>query len=979
MARVSIYLLGNFQVRVEDQWITRKFRTDKERALLAYLAQEGERPISRETLAELFWPDRLEGIGRTNLRQALLGVRKAIGDIGSEQPLLLINDENIQLNRKASFWLDTTAFSTRFQANYNQQFTSFSSCVLCAQGLQEAVDFYRQDFLDGLYIDDSHTFQEWVLFHREQYQRYYLNMLDHLGEFYQSLGEFEIAQKYAWLHVKHAPLEERAYRRLMETLALTGRRSAAMEQYQAFQELLFQELGVEPSAETTQLFNKIRTGEPLLTDQQNDKLHINRLPRPMTDFYGRESELETIEQCFKSPNCRLVSISGMLGSGKSRLLIEAAQRFARLFPDGVIYLTLDGIRSQELFLPSLGRALGLTISQSNPKAQIYRHLGSQQCLLIIDQFDGMHNSINQLIDLLQNVPSAKLAITSRRRINLQAAHLVQLEGLPYPMDPADSFAMKSPAVRLFLDRAQRSRPGFNPDAEALACVVEICQKVQGMPLALELAADRLRELPIHTIATYLQQGLNVLSTSLQDIPEPHRSMEKALWDGWQMLDEPMQKLLKQLTVFPTSFTTTAAEVICQAEPESLAYLSEFSFLQGMKHGRYTLRPIIRQYAITHIQKREQHSFQELLNLHADYYLSFLHQKMAQIDPEKPNPQMLSNLEPDMPHFRKALDVSLLSGKRNLSVQGSRDLSKYQRASLAVPLSKSGSLKEISEIKSQQMKNESIQTAEGANSFLDLRDLLEDANNAIFIVDDCGQIKNANFIARQLSGHTLEVLIKMNIQELGFNENNDAWISAPQIETHLIHRSGASVPVEVLKSPLGQDHNLTSMYIVRKRERDMPKDNSPILEDPLTHLPNRLAFIEQLRRVISQAASQTQMVGVLVLDIEKFFSLHSDQGLEISQKILSQVSIRLKKTLRQGDFLARLGEDDFGVILDNLPQTRAVQIVSEKLLRQFELPFQIGEESIPLSVTIGAGIYPLDSDQAEALLLFADQARKRMKA
>ena len=505
-----------------------------------------------------------------------------------DQPLLLVNDESIQLNRQASYWLDTNAFSARFHANFNHQHTSFASCALCAQGMQEAVDLYRHDFVEGLNVDDSQTFQEWVVFHREQYLRYLLNMLDHLGEFYQNLGELEIAQKYAYMHVKRAPMEERAYRRLMELLALSGRRSAAMEQFQTCQHMLRHELGVDPSPETILLYEKIRSGQPLILSEETEIQQPSGLPRAMTDFYGREAELEVIQRCFKNPNCRLISVSGMPGVGKSRLIMEAAQQYAHLFPDGVLYFSLQGIRSAELFLPSLGRALGLTISLANPKVQIYRRLSMMQSLVIIDQFDGMHTSINQVMELLQNVPNIKLAITSRRRLNLQAANLLQLEGLPYPQDPNDSQALSSPAVRLFLNRAQRSRPGLMIDPETLACIVEVCQRVHGVPLALELAADRMRELPIQTIATYLMQGLSVLSTSLQDVPEPHRSLEKAMLSSWNVLDENLQQLLQRLTVFPASFTPEAAQVICQAEPEGLAAAGGTILLAG--HVARPLRP-----------------------------------------------------------------------------------------------------------------------------------------------------------------------------------------------------------------------------------------------------------------------------------------------------------------------------------------------------------------------------------------------------
>ncbi len=975
MARVSIYLLGNFQVRVEDQWITRKFRTDKERALLAYLAMEGERPISRENLAELFWPERYEGVGRTNLRQALLGVRKAIGDVNAEQPLLLVNDENIQLNRKASFWLDTNAFSTRFHANYNHQHTSFASCALCAQGMQEAVDLYRQDFLEGLYVDDSHTFQEWVLFHREQYQRYLLNMLDHLGEFYQNLGELEIAQKYAWQHVKCAPLEERAYRRLMELLALSGRRSAAMEQFQTCQQMLQHELGVEPSPETIQLYNKIRSGEPLVLSEEVETIQPTGLPRPMTDFYGREAELESIERCFKNPNCRLITISGMPGVGKSRLMMEAAQRFIHHFPDGIIYSSLDGIRSPELFLPSMARALGLTITLSNAKSQIYRRLSMMQCLLIIDQFDGMHTSINQIMDLLQNVSNIKLAITSRRRLNLQAANLLQLEGLPYPQDPADSQALQSPAVRLFLNRSQRSRPGFMVDQEILACIVEVCQKVSGVPLALELAADRLRELPIQTIATYLQQGLNVLSTSLQDVPESHRSLEKALLSTWHMIDEPLQDMLKSLTVYPSSFTTESAEIICRAQPEALAALAEYSFLQGMLRGRYALRPLIRLFVISQMKDQDLIKSKDLQTLHADYYLNYLHQKILLIKASQPKRQILNDIDEEMINIRQAIDLSILHKQRAASIQAARDLADYQEAYQALLRTSTGALPALPDIQTMELGNASQISLEQSGFCCDRQDQLSASNNAILIADDGGQITAANFQAQQLSGYTLEALLHMKTHELGLNGANISWTESPHHETHIVHRSGAAVPVDALRTPSRQGQDFFSMYILRKREIETQRDSVVVLEDPLTRLPNRQAFIEQLRKVISHAASRALLVGILVLDVDNFDAVQKNVGLDASQKLIALVSDRLQHSLRQADYLARLGEDEFGVILENIPQSKVTGIVAQKLISQLDEPFVVEKESIQLSASVGVGIYPLDGDHAEALLLHADQARK----
>ena len=184
MAQLSIYLLGDFQVRLDDQVITRKFRTEKERALLAYLAVETGYPHSRESLAELFWPERPDNMSRANLRQALMGVRKALGDQDAEQPFLSIEDVGVRFTPQAHFWLDLDAFRTRYQFTLNHVHVAAASCIECAQTLQEVVALYRNDFLDGVYLSDSQQFQEWMFFLREQYFRYLLASLDQLSQFF---------------------------------------------------------------------------------------------------------------------------------------------------------------------------------------------------------------------------------------------------------------------------------------------------------------------------------------------------------------------------------------------------------------------------------------------------------------------------------------------------------------------------------------------------------------------------------------------------------------------------------------------------------------------------------------------------------------------------------------------------------------------------------------------------------------------------
>ena len=256
-------------------------------------------------------------------------------------------------------------------------------------------------------------------------------------------------------------------------------------------------------------------------------------------------------------------------------------------------------------------------------------------------------------------------------------------------------------------------------------------------------------------------------------------------------------------------------------------------------------------------------------LHAEYYLNFLHDKVSQFNPALPKKQTLHEIDEEMPHIRQALDWSLEAEQRSLSVKAARDLERYQEAFQALPRSPTGSLPSLSEIQPFDIHGDHLQVLEQSGFCCDRRDQLSDANNAILLADESGQITAANFQAQQLSGYTLEALQSMKTHELGLNGANTTWAESPQIETHLIHRSGASVPVDALRTPSRQGQEFNLMYILRKREIEKEHGSTLVLEDPLTHLPNRQAFIEQLRKVISYAANHAHMIGILVLDVDGF--------------------------------------------------------------------------------------------------------------
>jgi len=340
MNGLAIRLLGPFQTTLDDEPVT-QFESEKVRALLAYLAAEAEQPQRREFLAEMFWPGRPEGAARANLRHALGVLRAAIGDrqrsidSKSNPPFLLVTREMIQFNLTPAAWVDTAMFEKLFQSGTSDAQPSISQ-------LEKAVKLYRGAFIEDISIGDSNIFQEWVLLKREQFRRRALDGLHRLSQCYEAWGKYTRAQEHAWRLVELAPLDEKAHRQIMRLLALAGKRTAALAQYEICRRILVEELGVEPESETTELYKKIYEGKleipPVISLLDRERSLPFQLPGFLKEgaedveppvFVGREEEMARLfaflEQSLKGHD-RLVFITGGPGRGKTALLDEFARR-----------------------------------------------------------------------------------------------------------------------------------------------------------------------------------------------------------------------------------------------------------------------------------------------------------------------------------------------------------------------------------------------------------------------------------------------------------------------------------------------------------------------------------------------------------------------------------------------------------------------------------------------------------------------------
>ena len=328
MTRLVLSLLGPFHASLDGQPISR-FRSDKVRALLAYLAVERERPHTRHTLAGLLWPDCPDAAALSYLRSALSNLRRLLGDdVGAGHsappglaaaPFLLVTYSTIQLHPDAPVLVDAAAFNTRVEGN------------LTPEALDGAAALYRGEFLEGFTLGDSPAFEEWLLLQRQHYQQRLLDVLRLLGGLALNRRSYAAAAEYAQRQLALEAWDETAHRQLMTAHALSGRRGAALAQYAVCRTLLAQELGAEPAPETTELYLHIRAGH--LSAAVAPVGAASSAPAYMLQeqapFVGRSRELAQLGAQLDvalSGAGRVVFVRGDAGSGKTALLYAFARR-----------------------------------------------------------------------------------------------------------------------------------------------------------------------------------------------------------------------------------------------------------------------------------------------------------------------------------------------------------------------------------------------------------------------------------------------------------------------------------------------------------------------------------------------------------------------------------------------------------------------------------------------------------------------------
>ena len=403
-------------------------------------------------------------------------------------------------------------------------------------------------------------------------------------------------------------LREPSHRHLMRLLYQSGNRSAALVQYETCCRLLQAELGVQPEAETQALHEKIQGDGRLSPSPAQPAATGHQLPARRRAFIGRRAEVEMlVQQIAADPHCRLLTLTGIGGIGKTRLALEVAYQVLPVFRDGVYWVDLTAIQTLDAAVNALASALNLQFQPGalSPEDQLLAYLQGGHLLLILDNYEHLAAVLTPyLVHMLEQVLEVKLLITSRQPLNVGWEWLHQVEGLAVPDDWREKDAASYDAVQLFAHRARRVRQDFDVPAH-LECIVRICRQVGGLPLGIELAAGWLRAMPCEDIA----RELTDLENPVLDVPARHRSLGALLADTWQRLSLGEQQTMSHLSVFEGGFGREAAAAVVGASVPALAALVNRSLLQiDHRSGRYGMHPVLKDFAAARLaeDRRVQH-------------------------------------------------------------------------------------------------------------------------------------------------------------------------------------------------------------------------------------------------------------------------------------------------------------------------------------------------------------------------------------
>ncbi len=622
---ISLSLLGPPRLTSDNDVVEVRIR--KELALLAFLAVESQHRHRREVLAGLLWPDMAEDSARNNLRVVLSGLRKLLGDASDARleadrvgVRLLVDPSRVDVVRHRELVAAVGAHGH----------SSVAGCDECVGWLSEAASLYHGSFLQGFDLADSDIFEEWLTVQREQLMLGQLAALDTLATAHESRGEHAAAVECGRRQLVLEPWRESAHAQVMRGLWSIGERGAALEQYEACRRILADELGLEPVPELEALAEAVRNaprpGGPAnpAASASRDGAAATRhnIPAPVTSLVGRADELETARRLLAG-DARLVTLVGPGGVGKTRLSLAVGWLSLPQFDDDVRMVGLVGVQHSEdrsderrTLAGVIATAVGVTLTgRRDPLEELTRGLRDRAALVVLDNCEHLSEVGTVARALLEASPGLRILATSREPLGLSGETLIRLDGLPVP-PPGVHDAAVYPGVQLFVERARQHAPGWDADL-AQGATARLCRLLDGLPLAIELAAHWVGHFTPDEIAAEIAADLDFLAARSADVPERQRSPRAVFDYTWRALHPAEQQAVVRLSVFRGEFDREAARDVADVRAPTLVALVDRSLVRNVGDGRYAIHELLRQFAAERLAASGTEA--EMRRRHATYY------------------------------------------------------------------------------------------------------------------------------------------------------------------------------------------------------------------------------------------------------------------------------------------------------------------------------------------------------------------------
>lgn len=636
--------------------VVSRFRTHKTGALLGFLALHLGRPTPRETLLEVFWPDDALDDARNGLRVALASLRRQFEPPG-EAGVVIVADRLTAGLSPGACRTDVADFEVALRRSD-------------LESLAEAAALYRGELLSGYYDD-------WIFPEHERLATAYLGALRRLRRQLTEAGDIAGALDYAHKSAAADPFEEASHRALMRLHAAMGRPDAVRAQFVQLQTLLRAEMNAAPSPKTAALLRELTESHPVRPPAPKPSAPpfslpaplsqpAGRLPMTFTPFFGRTDELTQIGQRLGSG---LLTLTGPGGSGKTRLATEAARQLWDDFAGRVWFVGLAEVRDARRVGEAIASALGLPTAAGLAEAAEF--LDGDAALLVLDNAEQAAGGVAAAaMTLMTRCPNLACLVTSRRRLDVAGEREFPVGPLPTPADesPLPDALMAWPSVQLFADRAQAARADFAVTPRNAADVAALCRQLEGVPLAIELAAARARVLSPAQMRARLSERFELLATRRTDKTSRHRSLWAAVSWSFDLLPPALQGFWAQLSVFRGGWTLEAAEDVC-AEPSALDFLTQLrahslvSAVESVSSLRFGLLESLREFAAEHLSDDDKLA---LARRHAAHVLACA--QNADADLQGPNQaRRLSEMADDLDNVRAAFEWTT-GNDPNLAVQ-----------------------------------------------------------------------------------------------------------------------------------------------------------------------------------------------------------------------------------------------------------------------------------------------------------------------